>query len=646
MSWEVKTMRSKTSFFNPTVFWKNVTRFWPLWALYGVIWLVAVPLRGLNDLRNGWWERGLGVTRTDFHGELLNCVSGVGVALAVVFGILCAMALFSYLYQSRSACMIHALPIRREGLFFTNYLSGIAFFLVPNTVVALLTLLVELAAGDVSLWALGMWWLTLNGACLFFFSFAVFCAMFTGHILALPAFYVILNCLVVGVTSLGTEILRRSLFGFDGFSDWGLAEALTPVWGMASSMTWSSNRENSALVMDSPGALAAYVLAGLVLAALALVIYRRRQVESAGDVVSVNWVRPVFKFGVAFCSGLVFGLATWMVVGLSGMLSLWLCMLVWAVAGCFAAEMLLKKSLRVLKSGWKSAVAAALVVVFCYVGVELDLFGYESRVPSVDQVEFVTINGLNSMPYDKGSGVYLTLEEPEQIAKVLALHQAYVDQKDQENQGNTSAASDEDSSFLYLHVNYSLANGGSLRRSYELLVYEHEAEIPGTVASVALALLNDPEIIAQAYSLDQTEGFDAEIVTFTGPGNYSLSIENEQDAQRLWQAAQADFAAGRLGRRYLFDNEARWSGYYYNDLEFYLTQVKTDEDGMRYTDSWNLTVALTPTATETLAVLEDLGALDQVPLMTYGEWSAWDGDEGSITIPSTAPAATAQQIKG
>ena len=32
MSWEVRTMQSKTSFFNRTLFRKNLTRFWPLWG--------------------------------------------------------------------------------------------------------------------------------------------------------------------------------------------------------------------------------------------------------------------------------------------------------------------------------------------------------------------------------------------------------------------------------------------------------------------------------------------------------------------------------------------------------------------------------------------------------------------------------------
>ena len=37
MSWEVRTMQSKTSYFNATLFRKNLTRFWPLWGLASFI---------------------------------------------------------------------------------------------------------------------------------------------------------------------------------------------------------------------------------------------------------------------------------------------------------------------------------------------------------------------------------------------------------------------------------------------------------------------------------------------------------------------------------------------------------------------------------------------------------------------------------
>ena len=44
MSWEVRTMRSVTSCFNPALFKKNLSRFWPIWTLYGLIWIFALPI--------------------------------------------------------------------------------------------------------------------------------------------------------------------------------------------------------------------------------------------------------------------------------------------------------------------------------------------------------------------------------------------------------------------------------------------------------------------------------------------------------------------------------------------------------------------------------------------------------------------------
>lgn len=72
--------------------------------------------------------------------------------------------------------------------------------------------------------------LLVTGACLFFFSFAVFCAMFTGHILR-AVFYAILNFLVVVVSTLLENILSDSLYGFDGFSRYDPGPDIDPCVG-------------------------------------------------------------------------------------------------------------------------------------------------------------------------------------------------------------------------------------------------------------------------------------------------------------------------------------------------------------------------------------------------------------------------------
>ena len=41
----------------------------------------------------------------------------------------------------------------------------------------------------------------------------------------------------------------------------------------------------------------------------AYALYHRRRSESAGDVVSVGWMKPVFRYGVSICSAMAGGLA-------------------------------------------------------------------------------------------------------------------------------------------------------------------------------------------------------------------------------------------------------------------------------------------------------------------------------------------------
>ena len=70
---------------------------------------------------------------------------------------------------------------------------------------------------------------------------------------------------------------------------------------------------------------------------------------------AVKLVRPLFKYGVALCAGLTGGMFTYeLLSGLSD-LTLMGWILFWGLAGYFAAEMLLRKSFRVL-AAWKGAV--------------------------------------------------------------------------------------------------------------------------------------------------------------------------------------------------------------------------------------------------------------------------------------------------
>ena len=167
-------MRSGTSFFDWTTFRKTVFRFWPLWTVYFVGWLFALPLNGLTMLR---LDANPGVIYDSDGSYYLQNFAEYTVPESVtrdvmivflIFGALAAMAVFSHLYSARSANLFGLLPIRREGLFLTHYLAGLAFLIVPNAVIFLLTLAVEAAGGCVCMEGL-LFWLAVSCGERFFF---------------------------------------------------------------------------------------------------------------------------------------------------------------------------------------------------------------------------------------------------------------------------------------------------------------------------------------------------------------------------------------------------------------------------------------------------------------------------------------------
>ena len=92
--------------------------------------------------------------------------------ISIVYAILCAMAVWSYLYNARSVGMMHTLPIRREGLFVTNVLSGLTMMAIPYAVTGVLLVLVTMLFGGFEPMGVLVTVLGVMGESLFFFGLA------------------------------------------------------------------------------------------------------------------------------------------------------------------------------------------------------------------------------------------------------------------------------------------------------------------------------------------------------------------------------------------------------------------------------------------------------------------------------------------
>ena len=651
MSWEVRTMRFATLYFNFTLFRKNLSRFWPIWGLYGFLWLMLLPV---NVLVNGEYM-GRGQARM-LPLEYCSGYLGAAVFFSLVFGILAAMAVFSYLYSSRSAGFLHTLPLRREGLFLTNYLSGLAFLIVPNLAVFLLSVLVEAAFGILVFSSLFTWLVVTCLLNLFFYSFAVFCAMFTGHILALPAFYGILNILAAGLCFLLQDMASRFLFGFTGAAWMGKAATwLTPILylGQHTGIEYGEAGTNSAY-FSGLGYVFLLALVGVAFAGLALVVYRRRQLESAGDVVSVGWVKPVFQYGVAFCCSITLGslfdnIFSSLLPRSAWILLAW--MLLWGAFGCFVAAMLLHKSFWVFRPCWKGCAVFLAVLTAAMCLMELDGFGFERRVPAAAQVERVYLSSVRSYPDDDLRWNTYTLEDPELIGQLVELHQRITQEKGwleeaANHQGNSWSVDEADGLQVQtedgvdLSLTYILTDGSIMERSYYLPVTTETLTDPNSPDAMLQALLNVPGLSEQSYFAGLSEDdrlVDAVLTAVyqdgVSRGLYSEEYLPAEALPELEAAVRADLAAGNLGRRYLLEDRERLENCCYCDLLLTYRLVETAQENQSVTVSGTapaaaatqastrtITITLQRSATNTMAMLEKYGIDPDTMLPSHAEY--------------------------
>ena len=179
-------MQSKISFFNPTVCKKNLTRFWPFALLYLVYLIIAHPLVIYTSFNQLIYYSSDMTAESLVYSHFVEMTEPVSIFLAAI---VMAIAVFGYLYQSRSANMIHTLPVTRTQLYVTNYVSGLLLLIIPQFLGALLTNLVILDRAADTTWIVWGWFGVTAGETLFFYSFAVLMVMFTGQLLAAGLFY-------------------------------------------------------------------------------------------------------------------------------------------------------------------------------------------------------------------------------------------------------------------------------------------------------------------------------------------------------------------------------------------------------------------------------------------------------------------------
>lgn len=473
-------MKLKTSFFDSAVLKKALLRFWPTWGLY-FIGIVLLTQSNVGDP----------------YRLARNLESGAGLMIInAIYGALVAFLLFGDLFKSRMCNALHALPVRREAWFVSHTIAGILMSLVPTLLVALL--LMPFCA---QFWYIPLLWAAqITMQYLFCFGTAVLAIYLTGNTFAAVLVYGVCNfCallafwlvdqfympLLYGLRTNEQAFLRFSPIAYllDNQEPWDIrhldtcsnaACKLNGIYeyhrGCQYQVTFDQEIWVYFAIMAAVGA--AFLVA-------ALLLYRKRKLECAGDFVAVKPMKTVFTVLMSFAAGILF----YAIVGEDGFIG-YIMLLLGGIVGFFACQMLLMRTIKVFGGkNWIKLGALVTAVAISLGLTAVDVFGITRIVPDADDVVSVTLadnilssydlQQINLNPnsgslagargadpnYLYGQVGRITLKDPEQIQEAITIHELLLAEGDP----NTR---DYYQSHTPITIHYQLKNGTTLTRYY------------------------------------------------------------------------------------------------------------------------------------------------------------------------------------
>ncbi len=655
-------MRSKTSYFNSTLFKKNLTRFWPLWGGASALG-VLVPLALLVELLDEGFrsQAGNGLEITLGYYAALSYIVPI---ISLVYAALCALAVWHYLYNTRSVGLFHSLPITRKGLFVTNFLSGMAMMLIPYAVTGGVTILITLAAGLFEPVGVLVAILGVIGESFFYFTSATLVIFITGNAFAFVAFYFIFHFLAVGAEWLVGELVSEFYFGVNQTYE-GIVSFLCPTYYLESNLSvwpvyqqittpdgWIEHGALESATLQNGWLIAVYALVGAVLLAAAWALYRRRRSESAGDVVAVGWMKPIFRYGVALCAALAGGVLLYnlFVAVFSGSETAWtipmiVCMALAGIVGYYIASMLLAKSLRIFRGSGKGALATVIAAAAICMLIAADPFGVETWVPGAEGIEQAGISIYGNAYSNMGGYLDVDVSDGAAIQKLLDLHRTILSEKEQLNNRDSDAWRLGNSA--QVHLSYWV-NGKRTDRSYPLL-------IPAG-GQAPLESLNKAEILATDPAIQEANIFEQilwdDIMDSRIIHGYLGDVYNREtheingvdltpeEAQALEAAVRRDIQAGHFGKTlFVPEGEERDGLVYYGTIQLDYNVTRKPNPNRFYSgeDVRTINFEISTYCTETLAALKDLGILRHpFQLLTREEYHALrDAEKSGASFPDS-----------
>lgn len=547
----------------------------------------------------------------------------------VISAVLSAFSGFGYLYKKTKLDLFHSIPIKREKLFFIQYLSGVIIFAIPFVVSYLLMLLICAINSYLPTEILVMIMQNMGYGLLHFltyYSVAILAIMLTGRVivggLGMIVFWGYMPLLYFIIRGLHERFFETYYVGDFGerLIDWLVY--MSPVTLQFIQITSGVSRFLDSK-MWQPGIMMAIEVT-IILATLFLSVwlYRKRPSEATEHAMAFPKTMPIVKVLIMIVlsigAGMFFDLLAgglWFILG----------MIIGLILSQGLIAVIYTGDIRKILTGKKSLGIATLVVIAIVATFRFDPFGYDTYLPNPDSVESVGISievlnsevdypelfeGNNYFDYFVNASTHRF--EKSQIEDIPAFYdivRAGIETTKKYENDQRHILGEDDSVYWEDHVTvcFKMNSGRKVYRRYYVDMEKIEPE---------LAKVYDEKSFKEVeYPILSTKPDDMVSVRVENP--FNLEDDKEiapADKQRFIEAYKEDLLGLKL-------TDIKWAnvvGVIHCEVEARLEPNPTSQlDRVYYGGGWEylfsegenlfMTYPIYPACKKTLSVLEELG---------------------------------------
>ena len=510
-----------------------------LTALQAVAFTLVVPLfvlmnmaATLEDQKTAWADADAGVM-LDVLGTSIGLDRYPDVMLTLVFGVIAALGAFGYVHSREKLDFYHSLPLRRERFFLVRSVAVVETYAGTYALALVCGLLVGGLYHAFSVKVLLEVVVTFGRNLLFFccsYAGALVAVMLTGKLLtticALAVFFGYLPMLLIVVIGYFVDSFLTTCMNTEWLWVSNSSQTLKFTSPWAFCMLWGDGREVGAVGVTgrwpSITGICQLVAITVLLFCLALVLYRYRRSEAAGNALAFQRLEGVVKILIAVPVALVCAILIHSVI--PSVLWELAAILISGTLFCFLMEFIYRWDIRqILMHKWHIAVSVGLALVIFF-SFRYDVLGYNTYLPARDEIASMAVRNLYtswSYPVKKKAN-----RNDEQLA-LDYLENAHVDllyplaENGVENQRIKQKNSEDYlDDTMWVDVKYTLKNGKEIYRSYEV-AYERYSQCMEK-------LLADTEYRRQMYPIltwdaDQVVGISGNFYQGDIPELYSYA---------------------------------------------------------------------------------------------------------------------------